>query len=76
MEQPLTPQQIELITLQVAIGPQVAQLLFLKFDKKMGRTKTTYGTKSIQGLGTSIMRIVEEETSRLILSSIDKKYLL
>ena len=50
--------------LSVAIGQKVSELLALKFGKD-GRTKTTWGTKSIQGLGACITRIVEEETERL-----------
>ncbi len=52
------------IALNVAIGQKVAELLNLKFDKS-GRTKTTWGTKSIQGLGATITRIIEEENERL-----------
>jgi len=51
-------------TLEVAIGYEVAQLLNLKFGKD-GRTKTSWGTKSVQGLGACITRIVEEQTERL-----------
>jgi hypothetical protein len=36
----------------------------LKFGRD-GRTKTSWGTKSIVGLGACITRIVEEETERL-----------
>lgn len=50
--------------LNVAIGHEVAQLLNLKFGKD-GRTKTSWGTKSIQGLGACITRIIEEQTERL-----------
>lgn len=50
--------------LEVAIGHEVAKLLNLKFGKD-GRTKTGWGTKSIQGLGASTTRIVEEQTERL-----------
>ena len=51
------------VALNVAIGQKVAELLNLKFGKD-GRTKTSWGTKSIQGLGASIARIVEEEEKR------------
>ena len=50
--------------LNIAIGYEVAQLLGLKFGKD-GRTKTTWGAKSIQGLGACISRIIEEQTKRL-----------
>lgn len=50
--------------LNIAIGYEVAQMLNLKFGKD-GRTKTSWGTKSIQGVGASIARIVEEQTKRL-----------
>jgi hypothetical protein len=50
--------------LNVAIGHEIAKLLSLKFDKQ-GRTKTTWGTKSVQGLGACITRIIEEQKERL-----------
>ena len=50
--------------LTVAIGQKVAELLNLKFDK-LGRTKTSWGTKSIIGLGATIERIIEEEKTRI-----------
>lgn len=50
--------------LEVAIGQRIAELLDLKFSKS-GRTNTTWGTKSIQGLGACIDRITEEEKERL-----------
>lgn len=50
--------------LSVAIGHEIASLLNLKFGKD-GRTKTSWGTKSIQGLGACITRIVDEQTQRL-----------
>lgn len=50
--------------LDIAIGYEVNQLLGLKFGKD-GRTKTNWGTKSIQGLGACILRIVEEQKERL-----------
>lgn len=50
--------------LNVAIGHEVAKLLKLKFGKD-GRTNTTWGTKSIEGIGACINRIVEEQTNRL-----------
>lgn len=50
--------------LSVAVGQKISELLELKFGKD-GRTKTTWGTKSIQGLGACITRIVEEEKERL-----------
>lgn len=50
--------------LEVAIGHEVSKLLNLKFGKD-GRTNTSWGNKSIQGLGACITRIVEEQTERL-----------
>jgi len=50
--------------LNVAVGHEVSKLLNLKFGKD-GRTKTSWGTKTIQGLGACITRIVEEQTERL-----------
>lgn len=43
----------------VTIGQRVAEFLNLKF--KDSRTNTSWGTKSIEGLGKCIERIVEEE---------------
>lgn len=54
----------ERAAMETNIGQTVADLLYLKFDKN-GRTKTSWGTKSIIGLGASITRIVEEETPGL-----------
>jgi hypothetical protein len=59
-EPALTPEK----ELNVAIGYEVSQLLNLKFGKD-GRTNTSWGTKSIEGLGACITRIVEEQTKRL-----------
>ncbi len=53
----------ESIALKVAIGYEVSQLLNLKFGKD-GRTKTSWGTKSVEGLGACIQRIVEEQTEK------------
>ena len=50
--------------LEVAIGYEIAQLLSLKFSKD-GRVKTSWGTKSAQGLGACIIRITEEQKERL-----------
>jgi hypothetical protein len=52
------------IALSVAIGYEVSRLLSLKFDKA-GRTKTSWGTKSIEGLGKCIQVIVEDQSQRL-----------
>lgn len=51
------------VVFNVAVGQKVAELLNLKFGKD-GKTKTSWGTKSIQGLGASIARIYEEEQKR------------
>ena len=65
MEQNTTTTNLtDATTLEVAIGYKVAQLLNLKFGKD-GRTKTSWGTKSVQGLGACITRIVEEQTEGL-----------
>jgi hypothetical protein len=50
--------------LSVAIGHEVAILLNLEFNN-IGRTKTSWGTKSVRGLGNCIIRIVEEQSERL-----------
>ncbi|HRG11386.1 MAG TPA: hypothetical protein PLJ08_22620 [Cyclobacteriaceae bacterium] len=50
--------------LEIAVGQRVAELLNLKFNT-IGRTNTSWGTKSIQGLGACITRIIEEEQIRL-----------
>ena len=63
-EQTTTTETTKEIALNVAIGYEVAQLLNLKFGKD-GRTKTSWGTKSVLGLGATIARIVEEQTERL-----------
>lgn len=53
------------VILRTAIGQAVGELLSVKFNKTDGRCKTSWGTKTVQGLGASIMRIVEEHTDRL-----------
>jgi len=53
------------IALRVAIGQKVAQLLNLQVDAKTGWIKTTTGKKSIQGLGSTIIGIMEDEFKRL-----------
>lgn len=50
--------------LSVAIGHEVSKLLKLKFNKE-GRTSTDWGTKSVEGLGKCIQRIVEEQSQRI-----------
>lgn len=52
------------VELNTAIGYEIAQLLNIKFGKD-GRCKTSWGTKSVQGLGASISRIIEEQKERL-----------
>jgi len=49
---------------KIAIGQELAQLLSLKLNKA-GLVPTSYGTKSIEGLGAVILRIVEEQTQRI-----------
>jgi hypothetical protein len=53
------------IVLNVAIGQKVFELLNLKMNKKTGKIETLWGTKTIQGLGATIARIVREENERL-----------
>lgn len=43
----------------IFIGNQIAKLLNLKFDAK-GECKTDWGTKTAQGLGAVVTRIVED----------------
>ena len=50
--------------LNIAIGYEIAQMLNLKFDKE-GRCKTSWGTKTVLGLGSCINRIIEEQKERL-----------
>lgn len=45
-----------------AIGTEVAKLLKLKF--KDGRTQTSWGTKSPEGLGRCIERILEKQKEK------------
>lgn len=61
METTATTKETELNT---AIGYEISQFLNIKFGKD-GRCKTLWGTKSIQGLGASINRIIEEQKERL-----------
>lgn len=63
--EPMNEAQTEVVTLAVAIGYEVAQLLNLKFNQPQARTKTEWGTKSVEGLGNCISRIVEEQTRRI-----------
>jgi hypothetical protein len=62
-QQPNTSQEAQ--TLNIAIGYEVAKLLNLKVNK-LGVINTSYGTKSIQGLGATIQRIIEEQKQRLV----------
>ena len=48
----------------IAIGQAVFSLLGLKISKA-GLINTSFGTKSIEGLGNVVIRIVDEETERL-----------
>ena len=61
----MTTEQTKSIELNVAIGYEIAQLLNLKFSNKDGKIKTSWGTKSVLGLGACITQIVEEQTERL-----------
>lgn len=42
------------------LGAGLAELLYLKKDRTTGRYATTYGTKSDEGLGRTVARIVRE----------------
>ena len=48
---------------EIRIGKQIAELLKVKFNDK-DECSTTWGTKSHQGLGAVITRIVEEEVEQ------------
>ena len=50
--------------LNVAVGQRIFELLNLKISKS-GRIKTSFGNKTIQGIGATIARIIEEENERL-----------
>ena len=56
----------------IHIGTQVATLLNLKFDKK-GECKTTWGTKTREGLGAVITRIVEDSVNQFGGEIVDTK---
>lgn len=51
--------------LDIGVGQRVGELLDLKFDRVSGRCKTTWGNKSVEGLGKCILRIADEEAKRL-----------
>jgi len=62
----------------VKIGQEVAKLLPLKFGKD-GRTQTSWGTKSLEGLGRCVERIVYEaqdktHACKMVLQLMDKNY--
>jgi len=57
--------EYEAIALRIAIGQKVAELLNLQADAKTGWVKTTTGKKSIQGLGSTIIGIIEDEFKRI-----------
>lgn len=57
-------EQVNEVALNIAIGYEVAQLLNLKFNAT-GKLNTSLGAKSVQGLGASIAKIIEEQTERL-----------
>ena len=50
--------------LNIAVGQRIFELLNLKISKS-GRIYTSYGDKTIEGLGATINRIIEEENERL-----------
>jgi hypothetical protein len=50
--------------LNVMVGQKIAELLGLKVNK-LGRMNTSWGTKTILGLGACIVRIVEESKSTI-----------
>ena len=45
------------------LGLQIAALLYLKTNRA-GRVDTTWGTKTLQGLGATVLRIVDEHRER------------
>ena len=51
-------------SINIEIGRKVFGLLGLKISK-IGRIDTSYGTKTIQGLGAVISRIVRESTQEV-----------
>jgi hypothetical protein len=50
--------------LKIAIGYELLQLLNLKVDAA-GKVKTSWGKKSVEGLGASVLSIVEQQKERL-----------
>ena len=50
--------------LNVMVGQKIAELLGLKVNK-LGRMNTSWGTKTILGLGACIVRIVEESKATI-----------
>ena len=46
------------------VGQKIAELLGLKVNK-LGRMNTSWGTKTILGLGACIVRIVEESKATI-----------
>ena len=50
--------------LNIAVGQSIFYLLRLNISKS-GKIKTAFGDKTIQGLGATINRIIEEENERL-----------
>lgn len=50
--------------LNIATGHELCNLLNLKLDKT-GKIKTSFGAKSIEGLGACIQIIIEEQKTRL-----------
>ena len=43
-----------------ALGAAIAELLHLKKSRTDGRYSTSYGTKSAEGLGRTVARLVHE----------------
>ncbi len=55
--------EIDIAAFEVAIGYEISKLLSLKVNK-IGHIQTTWGSKTVRGLGVSILRIIEEQTEK------------
>lgn len=60
---PLTTSETYL--LETAIGEKIAALLFLRPNKKTGYIQTSWGNKTMQGLGASVLNIILNETEQI-----------
>jgi hypothetical protein len=57
--------ETDAVAVRVAIGQQVVELFKLKVDPKTGWITTTTGKKSLQGIGSTLIGIIESEVKRL-----------